>query len=105
VRAKFLESAYRSPSRVGGGEVLDLEPRKGKKMELIELNGGFPAWQVAETPFGVEKIDDRDYVVFRLWNGNRVYLRDKGFTSRDMACLYLEGVVENYRASIIEAVR
>jgi len=74
-------------------------------MKLIELDGGFPAWQVSETPFGIEKIDNRDYVVFRLWNNNRVYLRDAGFTSREMACLYLEGVVKNYRSSIIEAVR
>jgi hypothetical protein len=74
-------------------------------MKLIELEGGFPSWQVVETPFGIEKIDNRDFVVFRLWNGNRVYLRDNGFTSREMACLYLEKIVENYRSSIIEAIR
>lgn len=73
-------------------------------MKLIELSGGFPAWQVDKTPFGIEKIDRGDYVVFRLWNNNRVYLRDTGFTSRDMACLYLEEIVKNYRASIITAL-
>ena len=74
-------------------------------MKLIELDGGFPSWQIDGAPFGIEQIDNRDFVVFRLWNKNRVYLRDTGFTSRDMACLYLENVVAKYRASIVEAVR
>lgn len=74
-------------------------------MKLIELEGGFPAWQIDGAPFGIEKIDNRDYVVFRLWGNARVYIRDTGFTSRDMALLYLENMVEKYRASIIEAVR
>lgn len=74
-------------------------------MKLIELDGGFPAWQIDGAPFGIEKIDHRDYVVFRLWGNARVYIRDTGFSSREMACLYLESMVEKYRASIVEAVR
>ena len=74
-------------------------------MKLIEIEGGFPAWQIDGAPFGIEKIAPRDYVVFRLWGNRRVYIRDTGFTSRDMACLYLEDMVRKYRASIIEAVR
>lgn len=74
-------------------------------MKLIEIDGGFPAWQIDGAPFGIEKIDHRDYVVFRLWGNARVYIRDTGFSSREMACLYLESMVEKYRASIIEEVR
>lgn len=74
-------------------------------MKLIELEGGFPAWQIDGTPFGIEKIAPRDYVIFRLWGNARVYIREDGFTSRDMACLYLEDMVRKYRASIVEAVR
>lgn len=74
-------------------------------LKLIEIEGGFPAWQIEGTPFGIEKIAPRDYVVFRLWGKARIYIRDTGFTSRDMALLYLEDMVEKYRASIIEAVR
>lgn len=74
-------------------------------LKLIEVGGGFPAWQIDGAPFGIEKIAPRDYVVFRLWGNRRVYIRDAGFTSRDMALLYLENMVEKYRASIIEEVR
>ncbi len=46
--------AYRSPSRVGGGEVLDLEPRKDKKMDrylLIELGSEGLAFETAQFDF------------------------------------------------------
>ena len=74
-------------------------------LKLIEIEGGFPSWQIDGTPFGIEKIDHRDYVVFRLWGKTRVYIRDTGFSSRDMACLYLADMVEKYNSSIIELVR
>ena len=55
-------------------------------------------------PFGMEKIAPRDYVIFRLWGGRRVYLRDEGFTSKAQAMTYLEPVIAKYEASIIVAV-
>jgi hypothetical protein len=55
-------------------------------------------------PFGIEKIAPRDYVIFRLWGRQRVYIRDTGFTSKAQALAYLEPMVENYEASIIRAV-
>ena len=55
-------------------------------------------------PFGIEKIAPRDYVVFRLWGRNRVYLRDTGFISKAQAVSYLEPMVEKYEASIITAI-
>jgi hypothetical protein len=55
-------------------------------------------------PFGIEKIDARDYVAFRIWGGYRVYLRDEGFTSKAQALDYLTPIVEKYQSSIITAV-
>lgn len=55
-------------------------------------------------PFGIEKIDSRDYVVFRLFGSRRVYLREDGFTSKEQALAYLAPVVENYNNSIITAI-
>lgn len=55
-------------------------------------------------PFGIEKITPCDYVIFRLWGGRRVYLRDEGFTSKAQALAYLRPMVEKYEASIITAV-
>jgi hypothetical protein len=55
-------------------------------------------------PFGIEKIDARDYVVFRIWGGRRIYLRDEGFTSKAQALAYLEPIVQKYQSSIITAV-
>lgn len=55
-------------------------------------------------PFGIEKIDSRDYVVFRLFGSRRVYLREDGFTSQAQALTYLAPVVENYNNSIITAI-
>ena len=55
-------------------------------------------------PFGIEKIAPRDYVAFRMWGGNRIYLRDEGFTSKAQALAYLEPIVEKYQSSIITAV-
>lgn len=55
-------------------------------------------------PFGIEKIAPRDYVIFRLWGGRRVYIRDEGFISKAQALDYLRPMVEKYEASIITAV-
>lgn len=55
-------------------------------------------------PFGIEKIDSRDFVVFRLWGKQRVYMRDTGFTSKAQAFAYLKPMVEKYEASIITAI-
>lgn len=55
-------------------------------------------------PFGIEKIDLRDYVVFRLFGSRRIYLREDGFTSKEQALAYLVPVVENYSNSIITAI-
>jgi hypothetical protein len=55
-------------------------------------------------PFGIEKIDARDYVVFRIWGGRRIYLRDEGFTSKAQALSYLTPIVQKYQGSIITAV-
>jgi hypothetical protein len=55
-------------------------------------------------PFGIEKIAPRDYVVFRMWGGRRVYIRDEGFTSKAQALAYLEPIVQKYQSSIITAV-
>lgn len=59
---------------------------------------------IEATPFGIEKIDARDFVVFRIWGGYRIYLRDEGFTSKAQALAYLEPIVEKYQSSIITAV-
>lgn len=77
-------------------------------LKLITLtDSAWDSWQVEGTPFGIEKIAPRDYVVFRFWGGARVYMsvtKDKGFTSRDMALLYLEGKVKEYKENIITAI-
>ena len=65
------------------------------------------AWEtylVEGYPFGIEKIAPRDYVVFRLWGRQRVYMRDTGFTSKTQALDYLAPIVKNYEASIITAI-
>lgn len=62
------------------------------------------SWRVDGSPFGIEKIDARDFVIFRLWANRRVYLRRDGFSSRAMALRYLEPMVSNYRNSIITAI-
>lgn len=74
-------------------------------MRLIKDNAS--VWEthlVEGYPFGIEKIAPRDYVIFRLWGGRRVYLRDEGFTSKAQAMAYLEPVVAKYEASIVVAV-
>lgn len=74
-------------------------------LKLITItDSAWSSWQVEGTPFGIEKIANRDYVVFRLWGKNRIYIREDGFTSRDMALLYLEEMVRKYRESIITAI-
>jgi hypothetical protein len=74
-------------------------------LKLIEIyDSAWQSWQIDGVPFGIEKIAPRDYVIFRIWGGKRLYLRDTGFTSRDMALLYLENMVEKYRSSIITAL-
>ena len=75
-------------------------------LKLIEIyDSAWQSWQIDGVPFGIEKIAPRDYVIFRIWgNSKRLYLRDTGFTSRDMALLYLENMVEKYRSSIITAL-
>jgi len=55
-------------------------------------------------PFGIEKIAPRDYVIFRLWGGRRVYIRDEGFLSKAQALAYLTPMIEKYEASIVVAV-
>jgi hypothetical protein len=55
-------------------------------------------------PFGIEKIDSRDYVVFRLFGSRRIYLREDGFTSKAQAMAYLENDIKTYENSIITAL-
>lgn len=55
-------------------------------------------------PFGIEKIDSRDYVVFREFGSRRIYLRAESFTSKAQAFAYLEPMVEKYASSIITAI-
>jgi hypothetical protein len=75
-------------------------------MKLIKDNTS--AWDTYMTegyPFGIEKIDSRDWVTFWLVGSRRVYHNQgKGFTSKAQAIAYLTGKVENYKANIIEAV-
>jgi hypothetical protein len=74
-------------------------------LKLIEIyDSAWQSWQIEGVPFGIEKIAPRDYVIFRLLGSRRLYLRDTGFTSRDMALLYLESMVEKYKSSIITAI-
>ena len=78
-----------------------------RERKLILLEGSaWDSWQLEGTPFGIEKIGPRDYVVFRLWGRERVYLsvtRDKGFTSREFSQLYLEEKAREYEKSIVVA--
>ena len=58
-------------------------------------------------PFGIEKIDHRDYVVFRLWGNRRIYLRASEmppFDSIKQAHDYLVPVIEKYEGSIIKGL-
>ena len=55
-------------------------------------------------PFGIEKIDSSDYVVFRLFGSRRIYLREDGFTSKAQALAYLANDVNTYKNSIVEAI-
>lgn len=55
-------------------------------------------------PFGIEKIDSRDFVVFREFGSRRIYLRAEGFTSKAQAFDYLAPIVEKYSNSIITAI-
>ena len=74
-------------------------------MKLVKDSAS--VWQthlIEGYPFGIEKIDARDYVVFRMWGGRRVYLRDEGFTSKAQALDYLTPIVQKYESSIITAV-
>lgn len=74
-------------------------------MKLIKDTASvWETYMVEGYPFGIEKIAPRDYVVFRLWGKNRVYLRDTGFISIKQASDYLAPVVEKYEASIITAL-
>ena len=61
-------------------------------------------YMVEGFPFGIEKIDSRDFVVFRLWGSRRVYLREDGFVSVKQAMVFLVPVVEAYESSIVVAV-
>ena len=74
------------------------------KKKLIPLEGAWESWQLEGTPFGIERIGPRDYVVFRVWGRERCYLsitKDKGFTSRNFSQLYLEEKAREYEESII----
>jgi len=75
------------------------------ELKLVEVyDSAWQSWQIDGAPFGIEKIAPRDYVIFRLWGKKRIYIREDGFTSRDMALFYLEEMVRKYRASIITAI-
>lgn len=77
-----------------------------RERKLIPLDGAWESWQLEGTPFGIERIAPRYYVVFRLWGRERVYLsvtKEKGFTSRDFSQLYLEEKAREYEKSIITA--
>lgn len=77
-------------------------------LKLITLtDSAWDSWKIEGFPFGIEKIAPRDYVVFRLWGSARVYMsvtKDKGFTSRGMALLYLEEKVKQYKENIVVGV-
>ncbi len=68
------------------------------------LNDAWETHYVFGYPFGIEKIDNRDYVVFREFGSRRIYLREEGFTSKDQALNFLSPIVENYSNSIITAI-
>jgi hypothetical protein len=68
------------------------------------LNDVWETHYVFGYPFGIEKIDSRDYVVFREFGSRRIYLREDGFTSKEQALAYLAPIVEKYNNSIITAI-
>jgi len=74
-------------------------------MKLVQDTASvWDTYMIEGYPFGIEKIDARDWVVFRLFGSRRIYLRDAGFTSKAQAHDYLVPIVEKYRSSIITAV-
>ena len=68
------------------------------------LNDVWETHYVFGYPFGIEKIDSRDFVVFREWGSRRIYLREEGFTSKAQALDFLAPIVEKYASSIITAL-
>ena len=78
-------------------------------MKLIEDKAS--AWQtfmVADTPYGIEKIDSRCFYIFRLWGRERKYIRDRedfrrevNFSSKAKAIAYLEPIVAQYQENIV----
>lgn len=74
-------------------------------MELRTVtDSAWDSWLVGESPFGIEKISSRDFVIFRMWGSNRVYLREEPFISRKQAHDYLVPMIEKYNSSIITAL-
>lgn len=78
-----------------------------RERKLIPIEGSvWESWQLEGTPFGIEKIAPYDYVVFRMWGRERVYMsitKDKGFTSREFSYLYLLEKAREYEESIVVA--
>lgn len=77
-------------------------------MKWIADDRGWKGWRIEGTPFGVEMVDRACYVPFRLWNDNRLYVRDEQdrgdnltFTSKAEAFAYVEEAVKKYQKQII----
>jgi hypothetical protein len=75
---------------------MDLQLKKALNDNLTDYVFGYP--------FGIEKINNRDYVVFREFGKRRIYLREDSFTSKEQAKAYLSPIVEKYSNSIITAI-
>ena len=72
-------------------------------LKTQKIEGAWEAYLIEGVPFGVEKIDSRDWVIFRMFGKTRIYLREEGFTSKEQALTYLERDVRTYKSSIITA--
>jgi hypothetical protein len=64
-------------------------------MKKIKLDQTSPTmWTVVGTDLGIEKIDECNYAVWKLWNGNPLRLADRSFSSRAMAEHFLTSVIK-----------
>jgi len=77
--------------------------KREKMLKTQKIEGAWETYMVEDVPFGVEKIDSRDWVIFRMFGNTRIYLREDGFTSKEQALTYLERDVRTYKSSIITA--
>lgn len=75
----------------------------------LDVNDPY-VWQIENSPFGVEKIDNGAYAPFRLWNNARVYIGYTGennkretvlFSTRFGAMEFLEKAYKEYLSTAI----